>query len=167
MSESSNMVLRRNPKHVKGKYSMSKPSYLISIDNENVINNHNVNKSNNNNTSSQNIKETRLSVKGMNNKSFILRPKKVKEINEQFDKISFNKLGYKVGRSFVNSNKKASMKNNKNNLEKKVQNPIHTRIKSFQVELKDNYFSNNLNSISKTERNNCKENISTKDTTTC
>jgi len=161
MSESSNMVLRRNPKHVKGKYSMSKPSYLISIDNENVINNHNVNKSNNNNTSSQNIKETRLSVKGMNNKSFVLRPKKVKEINEKFDKISFNKLSYKVGRSFVNSNKKLSMNPNKNNLEKKVQNPIHTRIKSFQVELKDNYFSNNLNSISRTERNNYKENIST------
>lgn len=134
MSESSNMVLRRNPKHVKGKYSMSKPSYLLSIDNEKIINNHNVNKSNNNNTSSQNIKGTKLSVKGMNNKSFILRPKKVKEINEKFDKISFNKLSYKVGKSFVNSNKKTSMKPNKNNLEKKVQNPIHTRIKSFQVE---------------------------------
>ena len=158
MSESSNMVLRRNPKHVKGKYSMSKPSYLISIDNENIINNHTINKSNNNNTSSQNIKETKLSVKGMNNKSFVLRTKKVKEINEKFDKISFNKLSYKVGKSFVNSNKKTSMKPNKNNLEKKVQNPIHTRIKSFQVELKDNYFSNN---ISKTERNNYKENIST------
>jgi len=155
------MVLRKNPKHVKGKYSMSKPSYLISIDNENSINNHNVNKSNKNNTSSQKIKETRLSVKGMNNKSFVLRPKKVKEINEKFDKISLNKLSYKAGKSFVNSNKKISIKPNKNNLEKKVQNPIHTRIKSFQVELKDNYFSNNLNNISKTERNNFKENIST------
>ena len=40
MSENSNMVLKRNSKHVKGKYSMSKPSYLISIDSEKIINNH-------------------------------------------------------------------------------------------------------------------------------
>ena len=151
MSETINMALKKKPKHIKGKYSMSKPSCLISFNNENIFNTQNVLKSNKNNTPTRSNKEFKMSVKTINNKSFVLRPKNKKH-NEKIDKMLSKKLIYNNGKSFIQNVKKISKnKCNKNNPEKKSNNPFHARIKSFQIDFKDKNFFTNIN---KTEKNN-------------
>ena len=149
MSESMNITLERKVKNIKGKSSMSKP-YLISFNKENILNSQNITKSNENDTPIKYNKEMKMSVKTVNNKSFVLRPKYRKVNHEKIDKILSKKLIYKSGNSFINNPKKIS-KNKQNIINdiKKSKNPFHARIKSFQIDFKDKFFANNLN---KTER---------------
>jgi serine/threonine protein phosphatase PrpC len=153
MSEGINIALKK-PKHIKGKYSMSKPSYLISFNHENIFSSQNIAKPNKNNTPTKSNKEMKMSVKTLNNKSFVLRPKNKKVNNEKIDKLLSKKSIYnnRNGTSFIKNVKKISNnKSNKNNQEKKKNNPFHARIKSFQIDYRDKNF---FNTINKTEKNN-------------
>ena len=105
MSESMNITLERKVKNIKGKSSMSKP-YLISFNKENILNSQNITKSNENDTPIKYNKEMKMSVKTVNNKSFVLRPKYRKVNHEKIDKILSKKLIYKSGNSFINNPKK-------------------------------------------------------------
>ena len=144
---------------------MSKPSCLISFNNENIFNTQNVLKSKKNNTPTRSNKEFKMSVKTINNKSFVLRPKNKKH-NEKIDKMLSKKLIYNNGKSFNQNVKKISKnKCNKNNPEKKANNPFHARIKSFQIDFKDKNFFTNINKTEKNyedktskKQNNIKEN---------
>ena len=161
-----NVALERKVKNIKGKSSMSKP-YLISFNKENILNNNNITKSNGDDTPIKNSKEMKMSVKTVNNKSFVLRPKYRKVNHEKINKILSKKLIYKSGNSFINDSKKISKnKQNKINDIKKSKNPFHERIKSFQIDFKDHYFSNNLikteRSTNYDERTLIKENKSKK-----
>ena len=154
MSDGINMALKKG-KHIKGKLSMPKPSYLISFNNENIFNSQNVEKPNKNNTPTKSNKEIKMSVKTINNKSFVLRPKNKKVNKEKIDKILSKKSIYnkKNGTSFINKNVKKISNNkcHKNNQEKKKNNPFHTRIKSFHIDYRDKNF---FNAINKTENSN-------------
>ena len=154
MSESSKITLKKRPKHLKGKYSMSKPNHLISFNIENIFNSQNLEKSNKINTPTNTKKELKMSVnklnKKLNNKSFVLRSKNRKEIREKMDKVSSKKIIYKNQKSFINVKKTIKNKDNEINIDKKGKKSFHSRINSFQVEFKDKFF---LNNISKTERN--------------
>ena len=86
MSEGINIALKK-PKHIKGKNSMSKPSYLISFNHENIFSSQNIRKPNTNNTPTKSNKEIKMSVKTLNNKSFVFRPKNKKVNNEKIDKL--------------------------------------------------------------------------------
>ena len=149
MSQKLGLVLEKKGKPVKGKLSKSKP-YLICFNNENIFNNHNIIKTNRNDTPNINNKDKKMSVKTQNNKSFVLRPKNKKINHEKINQILSKKLIYKNGNSFKHDKKKISKnKNNKINEPKLSKNAFHSRIKSFQIDFKDKYFSNNF---TKTER---------------
>ena len=149
MSQSQNMALKKKPKHIKGAISMSKP-YLISFNNENIFNSHNVTKSYRNHTPIKSEKEQKMSVKTVNNMSFVLRAKYRKANNEKIDNTISKKLNYKNGNSFIKDLKGVSKnKIYKINGEKGPKNPFHSRIKSFQIDFKDKYFLNNFNKTEK------------------
>ena len=144
MSEKFGIGIEKKGNHIKGKSSMSKP-YLISFNKENIFNSHNVTKSNRNETPNINGKELRISVKTINNKSFVLRQKNKKINHEKINKIISKKLIYNNGNSFIHDKKKISKnKSNKINESKLSKNPFHSRIKSFQIDFKDKSFSNNF-----------------------
>ena len=165
MSQKLGLVLEKKGKYVKGKSSMSKP-YFICFNNENIFNSHNIIKSNRNDTPNINNKDIKMSVKTLNNKSFVLRPKNKKINHEKINQILSKKLIYKNGDSFIHDKKKISKnKNNKINEPKLSKNSFHTRIKSFQIDFKDNYFSNNFKKTERTvyeEKTSKKQNISKK-----
>ena len=149
MSEKLGFVLEKKGKPVNGKLSMSKP-YLICFYNENIFNSHNIIKSNRNDTPNVNNKDIKMSVKTINNQSFVLRQKNKKINHEKINQILSKKLIYKNGNSFKHDKKKISKnKNNKINEPKLSKNAFHSRIKSFQIDFKNKYFSNNF---TKTER---------------
>ena len=150
MSESLKISLKNNkPKHSKGKSTISKP-YLISFNHENIFNSHNITKSNRNNTPIKSDNEMKMSVKTINNKSFVLRPKYKKENNPKINQNFSKKVVYKNGNSFISDRKKIiKNKDNKAKQEKNKKNIFHARIKSFQLDFKDKYFLNNINKIGK------------------
>jgi len=150
MSESLIPPFKHKSNHIKGKNSVSKP-HLISFNHENIFNSHNVTKQNRNNTPTKSDNEIKKSVKTINNKSFVLRPKYRKVNHSKIDKILSKKLIYNNGNSFTfNVKKILKNRDNKVNQDKNKNNPFHSRIKSFQLDFKDKYYLNNFN---KTENN--------------
>ena len=155
MSEKMNITIEKKRNHKKGKSSLSKP-YLMSFNNDSIFNNHNTTKTKRNETPNIINKDIKMSVKTINNKSFVLRPKHKKVNHEKINNILSKKLLYKNVNSFKKDTKKIS-KNKNDKLNESKKNPFHTRIKSFQIDFKDKYFFNNFPI---TERSNLEEKTS-------
>ena len=145
MSESKNMKIKIiKSKHVKGKYSTQNPNCILyPVNNKNLINNNISTKP----LITKSLSKSKNTINPKCNRSFIIKPKNK---NENFE----------ISKSFVkhrtiSKNKKSSNNNSKKILKVQRKNPFHARIKSFQI----NYKDKDLYNISKTERNNYKENF--------
>ena len=146
MSESTKPKIKViKTKHIKGKYSMSIPSVILSYNNKNVSSNQNPKRTNRTKTNSKN----KNSVKKSNNKSFILRRKNNKEIDDINIKL--------YAHNSLSKTKKTSKYPSKNFLKIERKNPFHARIRSLQINYKDKNYLYCNNIIIKTDRSNHKE----------
>jgi serine/threonine protein phosphatase PrpC len=132
-------------KHIKGNYSVSNPSFILTNTNNIISSYQNQKKSNRAKTNSKKKK----SVKKSNNKSFILRRKNNKEI----DDINIKLFAHNT----LSKTKKTSKNQSKNFFKIERKNPFHARIRSLQINYRDKNYLYYNNSANQTHRSNFKE----------